>query len=407
MFTNFSKVLSIALLLVFPILPSRILDSDTQRPKSHEGICSSYIGIVSGFSCVRDYHIAKGEESSVFLVTDKDQKTFIMKVQTKGRRSRLESQMFDKLEGKSYVAQRVAEGTLSDLHVIVMEYGERSTLEVVLQSTDHFSQVFNMFAFFTKLIEGIKAIHETGYVHAGISLRTVVVTQDYEPMIINFTRMTAIGTKDEPKGFEQFQSPEIIHAISLKNEVEYTKSVDIFAAGVILYYMHLNVFPFENYGAHYHSFINTQIKFPEGSSSCFQNVIHRLLQFEDKVLPEDDILNFLNTQVNKKYEFPITNNYCYTLKSNTLTTYVNYSELKETSSFFLFIIGGVVLVLLVSFCFCQICLYFVWSKTSQNVVSARPSEMNIDTTFIDSVNVSRIPGLQKSKRDAKPDTNNI
>jgi serine/threonine protein kinase len=363
---------------------------------------------VPGFTCQRDFHIAKGIESTIFLVSDEQKKTFIMKVMPKNKNSITEAQMLEKLKGKEYIAQKEAEGIQGDVHVIVMQYAERNSLETVLQSTDYFSDTFKTLDFFKKVIQGIRAIHREGYAHTQISIQSIVVTEDYNPLIINFCHATPIGNKKTVIGPENYLSSELVQAKSNNTEFEYTPEIDIFAAGVVLYYMNTKMFPFENSNGSYMTMMSLPIVFHEGCSSLFKSVIQKCLQKQSEMIEENDLIMYLENDISPEHEFPVENNYCYTLKSTQLDVFVPQNEISTVNHSRIYIIVFVVLLIsVISFCFCQICLFFVWSKTSKNVISARPSEMNIDTTFIDSVNVSRIPGNQISKKEIKPDPNNI
>ena len=400
------KLFSTMLLIVSSVFSSRILKNNENSSNVYEGICSSYIDIIKGYKCARDFHISRGTASSVFLISNDEGKLFAMKVQSKSKGSQHEVEMYKKLRNSDFVAKLMAEGFYEDIHIIVLEYAERKSLEVVLQTSDYFSNIFRMVDLFKKILVGIQYIHKAGYVHCQINLQNILITETYEPLIVDFDLATKIGQQDDFKGFPAYSSPELILAMNMKETLTYTESIDIYAAGVILYYMHLHSFPFDHRQLNYNRMVNTPIVFLEGSSTIFMNIVRRTLQMSNNVSRINEMIEYIRNQ-REENEYPLPNSYFYTMIEYKLHVYTKKMEMISKSSLILMVASIIVFVSALMFCFCQICLFFVWSKTSKNTMSARPSEMNIDTTFIDSVNVSRVGGLQTSTKKVPADSNNI
>ena len=395
------------LLIVSPAHSSRILFEETTSSSTFEGICGSYIGIVDGFTCARDFHIGKGRGISIFLVKDGKDELFAMKVQTKSKKSKSESQAYDQLKNQRYIAQKITEGIFEDVHVMVLEYATRKSLEVVLQTSDYFSNIFKTLEFFDKLIQGIKNIHDQQLVHADINTRNVHVTEKYEPMIVNFGSAVEMGSEGYFRGTPMYMSPEMVLAMNRKEPLQFTAETDIFAAGVLLYFMKTHLFPFDDYQMHYNAMITSPVVFREGDSTLFMNVILRCLQLQPNISSAEKLHSYISKQVTEDNEMPLVNSYVYTMRDHKLVIFSDNSILGSHRKMVFVVIGSLVVVSAVLFCFCQVFMFFVWSKTSNNVMSARPSEMHIDKTFIDSVNVSKLGALQISSKNVKFDAPKI
>ena len=390
------KLFLVYILLISPFFSSRILDQ-IEDDSEFQGICSSYIGIVEGYKCIRDFNIGRSKRSSVFLVKNLKEEIFAMKVQQKSAKSQHESDMYDKLEGEPYIAKKETEGFYEDIHVIIMEYGERKSLEIVLQTSNHFDNIFKILEFFKKIMIGILAIHEKNYIHSKLSLGHIVVTNDYNPLFINFSSMKKINQEDYATGIPVYMSPKLVLAMNKGEKLIYTPSIDVFAAGIILYYMQMKKFPFGDYSMNYNLFVRKPLYFKEHSSILFMNVILKCLQKDDQIESLENIINYLETNANENHELELLNTYFYILNEKELKIVTNQESKFQNGGTIILVIGVLLFSFFIIFCFCQVCFFFVWSRTSDKNMSARPSEMDIDTTFIDSLNVSRLGAFKKDQ----------
>ena len=387
---RFNRIILVLLLIVFANGQKRLLEEKLKDELAFRGLCGAYIGLVKDYSCVRELYIGQGTNSTAFLIKDEKDKLYIMKVQTKSSQSLYESKMMDMLKGEKYIIQKISETFSDDIHILVLHFVERKTLETVISTTDYFSDVFKIFDFFKKLIEGLKNIHKHNFVHSNISITNILVTENYEPVITGLNSLVKENSLHNFRGTPVFMSPEIILGMNLREKIKYTRSVDIYAAGIVLYFIKMHMYPFESYQLRYSTLINTPIIFKENSSTLFMNLVLRCIQMEENVIEEDRLLKYMERSITADHEFPLVNSYSFTMKENKLELFIDNEEANNKKILFLMIFGVVIISLGVLFCFCQLFLFFIWSKTSKNHMSARPSEMNIDTTFIDSVNVSRV-----------------
>lgn len=95
-----------------------------------------------------------------------------------------------------------------------------------------------------QIASGLKAIHDSGYVHADIKLENVVLTKDNIAKIVDFDTVVEIGKRATFRGTPIYISPEVL--LEKKNDPYFTEKVDVYSLGVILYELTQNgnsVFP--------------------------------------------------------------------------------------------------------------------------------------------------------------------
>ena len=359
------------------------------------GLCNNYVKHLPKYSCAQDFNIGTGSNGTVFLIRDEKNKLFVLKVQKKSKWSERDIDAMDKLKGVKYIVQMYDQITVNDVHLSILKYGKHKKLEVFMKSSDHFNDIWNLLNFFKKLLQALQSIRKAGLVHSQITFRSIVIDHNYDPLIIDFGMSTKLDSLRRIRGTPMFMAPELIHAMNNDLEYVYTTSVDVYAAGVILFYMMRRHPPFENFKMRYSKMLTTHVNFNKGSSTLFMNVVMKCLQLKENRWKITHLLSFLEKNSSPTYEFPLSNNYFYTLTRPKL--FVATETVSQTDFWVLLtvIVSSIVFALLLMICYCQVCLFMVWSKSAKHTISARPSEMNIDTTFIDSIEVSRVQGVGK------------
>ena len=90
-------------------------------------------------------------------------------------------------------------------------------------------------------------------------------------------------------------------------------------------------------------------------------------------------------------DFPIENNYYFTMINYYLHTYK--TTLNKMDYWTIYLLVGALMIFSFSmlFCYFQICLFMIWSKSDHNEMSIPPSEIDANLQFIDSVAVMNNP----------------
>lgn len=97
-----------------------------------------------------------------------------------------------------------------------------------------------------EVMKGLKVIHDNNYIHRDIKSENVLIKSTeaglkYKIADFGFARPVNSGTASTICGTEKYMAPEI-----LKNTA-YNKSVDIWALGILLYFMMFAEYPFKGH----------------------------------------------------------------------------------------------------------------------------------------------------------------
>lgn len=145
--------------------------------------------------------------------------------------------------------------SLNELHVnkshiyIFMEYVEGGDLFTYLSDHGSFTETGSRPLFF-QACNAVRYLHENGITHRDIKLDNILLKLSPSGTIdsvklADFGLARAVGDGDLMKticGTPSYLAPEIVCRTS--TSTAYSKSVDIWALGVVLYALHLNSFPF-------------------------------------------------------------------------------------------------------------------------------------------------------------------
>jgi serine/threonine protein kinase len=346
--------------------------------------CSFYIKNLPKYQCVKDTSIGRVNGTLIFQIKNKKKKQFALKVKPRSTNSVKEIAILKELKDMPYVIQLYDEFSNDEFHMLILEFAARNSLEMVLQTSDYFSDMEKTLEFFKMLMEGIQSIHKKGYVHAKICIENIVLTENYEPRIIDLNAAEKIGAKDYFKGIPIYMSPELVKALNKKEKIVYDGAIDVFAAGIVFYYIKYHYFPLSNYHMEYMQMINTPIEFEEGSSSLFMYIVNKCLQLKNTRYNDEDLIAYLKMNVDHFDDTPLVSNYFYTMEENDLRIYRN--TVSEVNYWTICILIAAVLVFSASmlFCYFQVCLFMIWSKTDANRMSLPTSERNVQTKFMDS-----------------------
>jgi serine/threonine protein kinase len=378
------------LILVSFSISSRVLTDKEYDKDLLKQPCSFYIKHFSKYKCVKEKSIGRVGGTLVFQIQTSKKRRYALKVQARSKTSVKEADILKELSGKPYIIKLLNEFVNDDLHLLVLEYAPRKSLEIVLQTSDHFSSMENILVFFEQLIQGIRTIHQQGYVHAKICLENIAITENYEPRIIDFDSAEKIGTSTYFKGIPVYMSPELVKALNQKEKIKYESPIDIFAAGIVFYYIKMHHFPLSNYHMEYMQMINAPIEFEEGESTIFMSVINKVLQLKKERYSDDKLIDFLQKNIEHFDDPPLLSNYYYTMDENDLRIYKSVISNINYWTVCILVAAVVIFSLSLMFCYFQVCLFMIWSKTDKNRVSLPPSERQINHRFLDSTTASKI-----------------
>jgi serine/threonine protein kinase len=141
--------------------------------------------------------------------------------------------------------------------------------------------------YFHQLIEGIEYLHTQGVAHLDLKLDNLVLGSDFKLKIIDFDQAQLIEDKKlNCGGTIHYRPPEVID-----NKCKNLAAVDVYSAGIILYALIANEFPFyevtDSKGIrlqHFSTFVKDKTKFWNMKTSRQQ----------DKTAFSEDLIELLN-----------------------------------------------------------------------------------------------------------------
>lgn len=138
------------------------------------------------------------------------------------------------------------DGTKTPCITMALEHAGNGELFDYLMFTGYFEEVVAR-SYFHQLIDGLDAIHKMGFAHRDLKPENLLLDKNYTLKIADFGFATVFRTEDNQEikmktacGTKGYLAPEV-----LKGK-KYQQSVDIFAAGIILFITYAGFPPFND-----------------------------------------------------------------------------------------------------------------------------------------------------------------
>lgn len=165
-------------------------------------------------------------------------------------------------------------------YYISMEYIQKGSLLKLISATS----VMNENAarkIFTQLINTLDYLHnKMNIAHRDVKLENILLDQNWNVKLIDFGLSGVFSPQDpfftNACGTPTYVAPELI------NNIKYTASVDVWAAGVVLYILTTGFLPFadQEYSRLASLILNSTPKYPENLSESLKNLISSMLSKE-------------------------------------------------------------------------------------------------------------------------------
>ncbi|PIE03740.1 MAG: hypothetical protein CSA81_00755 [Acidobacteria bacterium] len=191
-----------------------------------------------------DKEIGKGGMGYIFSVWDISlSRTVALKmlIHSKGDLEELKAELITARElTHPYIIKVFDIGQWRDVSYFTMELVEGKTLKEFIESETRSSLEQNLLLF-TRICEGIKAAHDQGVIHRDLKPQNIIITADGTPKILDFgiaRRYTGQSKKQGVSGSPKYMAPEQI----LNEDMD--PRTDIYALGIIMYYLFTGKEPF-------------------------------------------------------------------------------------------------------------------------------------------------------------------
>ena len=342
--------------------------------------CSDYIHNFPTYLCEKETPFGEGSHGKAFVII-KDGIKFILKVQDSDYRSRKELKVMKGLKGQKYVVQLVDEFETSSIIFMIITMGENGNAFDYLQDNKDLSNDF-ILGFFQKLMEGVQAIHDSGFVHSDLKLDNVVVDKDLNPMIIDFDLAIEIDTEDGPRGTLLYMAPEVVKSFMYRRNVLYTPEIDLYSITVMFYEMYNQSKPYYLFMMDYLRIMETEIKIKPDTPRKFADFIKM------GIMPESNRATFKKSQLNLMINFDIKDligedeNYSYKMIdfANDEEKQFNFDYRNPEEEIVMVMIIG--LALIIGSCFgiylCIFCCCFRQKKIEQYPLVHNVNNMNVN-----------------------------
>ena len=295
--------------------------------------CTKYIGKIPSFSCFESTSIFFSDEFIIFKVVTKNQ-LYTMKVEIRTIKSFKEIKILKAVSHCSYVAPLVKAFMNEEIVIIVMPFYQRGNLETAIWTIDGHFTYFLKQKIVNNLVSALVCMYNLKIVHRDISIFNIVFDTNYTPHLINFHKAVFIGEEIQPKVINHYVSPEIISDYQLLRKHIYTGTEDIYAMGVVFYYMVQHRFPVSLKKIESEFIYEASIIFDTGDKLDFIDII------KSTVVTIDYRVNIFTfyTLMDNKMENPnlqtIKSSYFYTMDNP------NVERLEDTNKLVLYLVLG-------------------------------------------------------------------
>lgn len=214
-------------------------------------------GVTKGFflgGCRLLRPLGEGGSSLVFLATRQDNGRSVAVKVLPPSKAAVESQTLDRFRREMDLSRRVkhpqvartlAVGTEDDVNFMVMEYVPGQSLYHAIKS-DGPLDVREAARFFTKILDGLEAIHAAGLIHRDLKPTNLMMTPDGGAKILDLGLARALGEDSLPRaggvvvGTLDYVSPE-----QLDDPSAVDRRSDLYSLGCTLYFALAGRPPFE------------------------------------------------------------------------------------------------------------------------------------------------------------------
>ena len=145
-------------------------------------------------------------------------------------------------------------------------------LDTAIFSNRKFIYVKKVALFFKKLVDALICFKDAGIVHADIKPRNIYVSNNFEPILIDFGISSTTHKKAIPKGTLNFASPEILKALENDTMIEYNEKIDVFSFGITFYYAIYKIPPFRH-RLRVTDLLKAEVSFPIKTRSSLAKII--------------------------------------------------------------------------------------------------------------------------------------
>ena len=341
-----------------PLKPTKIPNTSpptllqTTLTNDSKILCSTYIHNLDDYTCVQEDPFELSAHASFFRTNTQGFDT-VMKVSPKNNQTLNEVEVLRMVSHCPYVGKIMHFLILDKFVIVIFPFYARGTLSDILNKKpaqlNHDAKM-NIVLMISK---SIFCLHTYLYAHGDITLHNIFLSKNYTPFLVNFEQAFTDSKIYQIESLDKYSSPEMVLFDANDEPYEYTFLDDVYAAGIVFYFMFTNKFPINLSQLFWPQINKSKINFNPDVTKDFVHIIMSTISLENKRLESNYLYFLIENCIQNPKEVKLGKPQFYILKDLIL------KDLERTDKFVLYLTIGIIgslafLALLVS--------TFLWCK---------------------------------------------
>lgn len=278
-----------------------------------ESNCSDYLHKISDYTCEKEDLQNHKIIGSYFLLS-KNQKNYALVGRKKTPDNVRVFENLKMLQDADIVLRTYESFEANGNILVVTDLPKNGSLRECAENGKFRNGSIGVDNFMLKLAVGVQGLHELGWVATDLTLDTIWIDEDSNPVLVDVTYFVPNGAIIYPRGNQQFMAPEILDDFSQGVFFRYDPDVDIYSIGVVYYYLMKNKFPMFEHLQNFASLKLKLILFDIGDFEHFADIIFHTVNINKHRYKNSDLISELRKYVVKPADKKLTEERFYTFE---------------------------------------------------------------------------------------------
>ena len=239
--------------------------------------CSDIIYKFEEYSCVIEEADSFANGKQKFIVMDSMKHKMILVANPNVKSSLYEISILENLKNIKGVIQILQKIIEKNYTYYIVNYSKFISLNVILDKSSSLKSLNEIISFFKSLVILIRSINKKGITYGGIAMSNIMVNQNLQPLLIDFSNSRKNGIKTEITGDIMLCSPENIDNLIKKVPIIPEVDTDVYWLGLVLYYLKNKHLPLKRNLVSKQNYLNRYIQFCANENSDYIELIKMCL----------------------------------------------------------------------------------------------------------------------------------